>query len=479
MRYVMTLDLQKFYQACNPSKTLAIENAEDRKYYIDFSSVRGGKIIEELKENITFFSPEEATCELFTGHIGCGKSTELLRLKAELEQAGFHVIYFESSQDLEMGDVDIGDILLAIARRVSESLDSLEKLDIPEPQGLKKILQGAAKLLMTEIEVSAEASIPGVGKFAASTDGKFSAEATLLGIGELKASEKEGVSLVAAGIGKISAKAKNSPELRCKLREYLGPRTKGILDVINEELLQPAIAKLKQRSKKGLVVIVDNLDRVETTAKTWGRLQPEYLFVDRGEQLTQLNCHVVYTMPLELMFSNDLSRLTQRFMVDPKVLPMVPVKLRDGGECTEGMALLRQMVLARAFPDVQPEDRLSLITKVFDTPETLDRLCCVSGGHVRELLRLLNDWIKKERKLPLSRAGLETVIRAFCNQMTLAITDEEWDLLRQVQQRKWVSGDEAYRVLVHSRFVYEYRDTQGSWFEVNPILAAAPVLKQS
>ncbi|MBD2202216.1 ATP-binding protein [Calothrix sp. FACHB-1219] len=474
----MVLDLQKFYQACNPSKTLAVENPEDRKYYIDFCSVRGGKIIEELKENITFFSPDEPTCELFTGHIGCGKSTELLRLKAELEQVGFHVVYFESSQDLEMGDVDIGDILLAIARRVSESLDSLEKLNLPEPLGLKKILQGAAKLLTTEIEVSAEAMIPGLAKVAAGSDGKFSAEATILGLGELKLSEQEGISLVAAGIGKISAKAKNSPELRNKLKEYLGPRTKGILDVINEELLLPAIAKLKQQGKKGLVVIVDNLDRVETTAKSWGRPQPEYLFIDRGEQLTQLKCHVLYTMPLELMFSNDLSRLTQRFMVDPKVLPMVPVKLRDGSECGEGIALLRQMVLARAFPEVAAEYRLALITELFDTPETLNRLCCVSGGHVRELLRLLNDWIKKERKLPLSRETLEAVIRAYCNQMTLAITHHEWELLRQVQQRKWVSGDEGYRVLVHSRFVYEYRDTQGSWFEINPILAEASALNQ-
>ena len=61
--------------------------------------------------------------------------------------------------------------------------------------------------------------------------------------------------------------------------------------------------------------------------------------------------------------------------------------------------------------------------------------------------------------------------------MTLAITDDEWGLLRQVQQRKWVSGDDGYRILVHSRFVYEYRDTQGSWFEINPILAEAPGLR--
>jgi hypothetical protein len=430
----MMLDLQKFYQACNPSKTLVVSNPLDRQYYIDFASVRGGRIIEELKENITFFSPDEPTCELFTGHIGCGKSTELLRLKAELEEKGFHVVYFESSQDLELGDVDISDIMLAIARRVGESLESQEKLQLNEPKGLKSLLQGIAKLFQVELEVSAEASL---------------------------------------GIAKITAKAKDSPELRNKLREYLGPRTKGILDSINEELLQPAIEKLKQRGKKGLVVIVDNLDRVENSQKPWGRPQPEYLFVDRGEQLRQLKCHVVYTMPLSLRFSNDIERLTQRFMVNPKVLPMVPVLQRNGSVCEEGMYLLKQMVLARAFPRIPEEYRFDLIKNIFDSPETLEQLCRVSGGHVRELLMLLYDWIKKERRLPLSKNILEIVVKARSNQMKLAITDNEWELLRQVAQHKQVRGDEDYRSLVHSRFVYEYCDRDGSWFDINPILAEA------
>jgi hypothetical protein len=442
----MSLDLRKFFQATNPSKTLVVENPEDQKYYIDFSSVRGGKIIEELKDNITFFSPDEPTCELFTGHIGCGKSTELLRLKAELEQEGFHVVYFESSQDLEMGDVDIGDILMAIARRVSKSLEETQ-INL-QPTGFQQLLQGASRVLNADVKSFK------VKDFGVSTkdDGEFS---------------------LAFGIGEITAKAKNSPELRSKLREYLEPRTTGVLEAINEGLLKPATEKLKQYGKKGLVVIVDNLDRVESRNKPWGRPQPEYLFVDRGEQLRQLNCHVIYTMPLALMFSNDLARLTQRFMVDPKVLPMVPVQLRDRTNCEEGMDLLRQMVLARAFPDVDPEKRLRLIEEVFDRPETLERLCCVSGGHVRELLRLLNDWIKKERKLPLSREGLETVVRTRRNQMTLAVTDDEWGLLSQVKQRKQVSGDDGYQVLVRSMFVYEYRDSEGSWFEINPILAEA------
>ena len=58
--------------------------------------------------------------------MGSGKSTELLRLKAQLQKEGFHVVYFESSKDLDMGDVDITDILLAIARQVSEGIESLK-----------------------------------------------------------------------------------------------------------------------------------------------------------------------------------------------------------------------------------------------------------------------------------------------------------------------------------------------------------------
>jgi len=44
----MELDLDRFYRVCNPSYTINVAKTEDRQYYIDFSSVRGGKIIEEL-----------------------------------------------------------------------------------------------------------------------------------------------------------------------------------------------------------------------------------------------------------------------------------------------------------------------------------------------------------------------------------------------------------------------------------------------
>ena len=427
----MPIDLEKFYQACNPSP-LDLGNAEARKYYIDFSSVRGGNIIRELGRTISRLSPDKPTCQLFTGHIGCGKSTELQRLKADLGQQGFHVVYFESSQVLEMADVDVTDILLAIARQVSESLDAVQiKL---KPRYFVSLFREIGEILQTPVEIS---------------DVEFS-----------------------VGIAKITSKTKDSPRLRSQLRQYLEPRTNGILEAINQEIFAPATERLKQQGKKGLVVIIDNLDRLDNSVKPTGQIQPEYLFVERGEQLSQLSCHVVYTIPLILRFSNALGRLMNRFGREPQALPMVPEQVRSGDECKEGMALLQQMVLARAFPDENVVQRLDLITEIFDSPETLERLCRVSGGHVRNLLVLLSRCLERDDP-PLSRDCIEGVIRQRRNELTLAITEDEWELLRQVAQQKSLRGEERYQILVRDMFVFEYRDSEGSWFDVNPILAEA------
>ncbi|MBG1267998.1 P-loop NTPase fold protein [Nostoc sp. WHI] len=435
----MLLDLERFYQACNPSRPLIIGNASDRRYYIDFAAVRGGKIIEALQRTIARISPNAPTCQLFTGHLGCGKSTELLRLKAELEAEQFHVVYFESTHVLEMADVDVTDILLAIAGQVSESLEAMTiRL---KSSYFTKLFGELVDFLNTPIDIGIE--------------------------GELS-----------VGIAKITAKAKESPQLRRRLRDYLEPRTANILQAINQELLELANKELKARGKKGLVVIVDNLDRVAIRALPSGRSLPEYLFIQRGEQLRKLNCHIVYTIPLALTFSNDSAELQHRLGggVAPKVLPMIPVRLRSGEIFLEGLAMLRQMVLARAFPDILPSDRLGLITEVFDSLETLDRLCLISGGHVRDLLGLLYDCLR-EQDPPFDRECVELVIRRQRDYRTNAIDPHEWELIFQVVQQQRVRGDIEYHILLRSLFVFEYRDHLGAWFAVNPVLAETEKFK--
>jgi hypothetical protein len=467
----MTIDLQRFYQLTDPSKTLDYSQSEDKHYYIDFSSVRGGHIIAKLRNKISLLTPEQPTCTLFTGHIGCGKSTELLRLKADLEGDGFHVVYFVSSRNLELTDVDVGDLLLAIAQSISQSLDSLQ---VKEPAKLKNILLAAAKLLNTEIELGAEGRFMGATA-SASTEGKFELGLPVPGVGEI-AINQEGLSLVATGIGKITARAKNDARLRDKLNQFLAPQKTQLLGAINGELIKPAIEALKAQGNKGLVVIIDNLDRISNTPKYGTRPQQEYLFIDQGEFLNSLDCHIVYTMPLSLKFCDEYNVLTQRFE-PPSVLPMVTVQYANGQDCEDGLQLLEQMVLARAYPHLGELDRVQQAAEIFDHPNSLRRLCQISGGHVRDLLQLLNSWILEAMALPLSRDSLEAVIRSFRNEMTMQISDPEWMLLRQVMELKRVRGDQEYQTLIRSRLVFEYRANGESWFDVNPILKGMPELQ--
>ena len=438
----MKLDLTRFFKACNPSKTLDLSNPEDRKYYIDFSSVRGGQIIAEMERTIVKLLPNEPTCQLFTGHIGCGKSTELLRLKYQLEQQGFHVVYFESSEDLVMADVDITDILLAITHQVSKSVKQAKiKLF---PKNLNNFIQQAI-IFLRKTDFLGEYSINEFGK------PEFNDEEASFDI----------------RINKITAASRNSSNLRKLLRQYLEPRTETLLEQINQELLLPATEELKRRGKKGLVVIVDNLDRVDNKLKV-DRTQPQYLFVERGEQLKQLACHVVYSIPLVLTFSNDLNRLNNRFGVEPKILPMVQVKLRDGKECQKGMTLLRNMVLAKAFPDVEVERRLSLVSIIFENLDQLDRLCYISGGHVRNLLVILYSCLQKQDP-PISSSCLEKVIQIQHDTLIRSITDDEKELLQKIKKNQQVRGEEEYKILLRSLLVFEYQDNQGVWFDINPI----------
>ncbi|MBW4670442.1 MAG: KAP family NTPase [Cyanomargarita calcarea GSE-NOS-MK-12-04C] len=430
------LDLEKFYNACNPSRPLFTGDTTNRQYYIDFNPVRGGKIIEQLQRTITRLSPDEPTCQLFTGQIGCGKSTELWRLKFELEQQNFHVVYLESSRVLDMADVDVSDILLALAYQVSESLEAIEiRL---KSSSFVNLYREIVDFLETPISLEAQANL-------------------------------------SIGIAKIITKTKESPRLRRRLRDYLQPRIEKILQLINKELLEPANLKLKALGKKGLVVIVDNLDRVGIRPLSSGRTQPKHIFIDQGDRLRNLNCHIIYTIPLSLTFSAaDRAELQQRLGngVAPKLIPMIPIRLRSGEINFEALNLMRQMILVRAFPEIEPQQRLdgSIITQIFDSLETLDRLCLVSGGHVRNLLGMLFDCLR-EQDPPFSLECLETVIRQQRDFRVKAIDDQEWELIFQVLEEQTVRDEIEYQTLVQSMFVFEYSDLLGTWFDVNPVLA--------
>lgn len=445
----MSFDPILFFKACNPGKTLVLSNKRDRQYYTNFTAARTSKqnaisFTDELYRTIT--RSDDRSYHLFTGHIGCGKSTELRKLQYDLEQQNYHVVYLDSSEDLVMNDVDLSDILLTIARQVTKSLaDAQIHID---PTGFQGLLQRAWTLLNRDVDLSAEGQLPGLGKVSASTSGEAALD---------------------LGIAKLSAKLRSSSDARTRLRQHLEPQTDNLIQLINQELLEPANKALQAQGKNGLVVIIDSLDRLENTRD---RNQSEYIFITRGEKLRQFSCHVVYTLPLVLTFSNAIGPLRDRFGSDPKVLPMVRVCDRNGISDDDGISLLRRMISSRAFPDASAAEQDSQLSQIFDQPETCDRLCQVSGGHVRNLLVMLFGCLQKQDP-PIERDTLEDVILNQRDSYIRAIDAQEWELLHQVNAQKAVVGEAGYQALLKSLFVFEYRDQKGTWFGLNPILAEA------
>ena len=217
----MTLDIKKLFELFNPSGFLDLNKPEDRGYYIDFSSVRGN-IINEIKRTIIHGGNQ--TCQLFTGHIGCGKSTELSRLKLELEEENFYVVYFQSTQELDIGDVDISDLLMGISRQVSLSL---EKANINlNPSDFSKLLEGTAKFLNSRV-TGLNLTIPVIGK-----------------VGIQSKQDQYSLSLA---IAEITTRVKNSSTIRDLSRNHLEPQVQSILKAINEEVIEPAKQELEKK----------------------------------------------------------------------------------------------------------------------------------------------------------------------------------------------------------------------------------------
>lgn len=108
----------------------------------------------------------QPTCQLYTGHRGVGKSTELKRLKAHLEAKGCFVVYFAADQeDIDPEDAQYTDILLACTRHILEELKNQAN---PKPllDWLKGRWQELKDLALTEVSLDSLAIETQISQFA-------------------------------------------------------------------------------------------------------------------------------------------------------------------------------------------------------------------------------------------------------------------------------------------------------------------------
>ncbi len=402
--------LANLYNAFDPFRPLPAGDPQ----YVDCQDVRGDvDILEDLGNRMQLSRTN--TCHLYSGHRGAGKSTELLRLKQFLENREFYVVYFAADEeDIDAEDAQYTDILLACTRRLLKDLHTIAKPD-PILNWLKERWGELKDLAQTPLEF-----------------------------------ESMGVESQVAQFAKLTANLRAVPQLRAEIRKKVNPHTVTLIKVLNEFLGDAKKNLPNGRSK--LAVLVDNLDRM-VLVKDGDSTNHEEVFLDRSEQLKALDCHLIYTVPISMLYSKRATDIRDIFS-DPLILPMIMVMTPKGEVYQPGLDKVKEVINKRVIK-IAPE--LSLETEIFDSQNTVDKLCLMSGGHVRNLLLLTQDAIGRTQDLPITEKAVRRAITQARDTYRRTVEDSQWKLLAEVYHSKRIVNDDAYRNLMYNRCLLEYR----------------------
>jgi AAA ATPase domain len=304
--------------------------------YVNCQSVRGDwDVLVELGSKIV--NSEKRTCQLFSGHRGSGKSTELTRrLNDYLAAQGFLVVYFAADgEDLEPGDIQYEDILLSCVRHIIEAVPIDNTDNNPLMRWVQKNWEWVQNFLPEQMSFE-----------------------------ELK------------GFGKLITTLKTIPDQRREIRKKINEKTPSLLAALNE-FIDRAQANLPAQQERGIVLIVDSLDRIPH--KDDGEKQNcREIYINRSTLMRGLRCHVVYTVPVAMVYSDTEADLRENYG-SSLVLPMLMVRYPDGRVNRAGIDILRQLVRQR-IEAIDPQLALNLdatspasnVQAIFDSPKTTD-----------------------------------------------------------------------------------------------------------
>lgn len=411
------------YRACNPDKPLSAE--DDR--YVDLSDSRGVQHIAELITwRIQNSEPAVQVKQLFTGHRGSGKTTELLRLQKELEANSFFTIYMDVEEMLDLGSLNYLDVLVAMAKEVEAGL-ARKKMPLSA-----ELLNSIAKWFNERIIEETKNR---------ETQGCVCAEA--------KAGSE--IPLFAKFFASITASVKAGSSQRETVRTVLKRELSVFIDRLNL-LIATAREKVQANGFRDIVLIVDGMEKMHYELNKEGVSTHTDLFIRHAEQLRAPQCHIIYTVPVSLAYDQSLIADFEHILI----LPMVRTD-------AAGMAKLTELVERRMNTQL-----------IFSGPPLLERLVRTSGGVVRDLMHLIRMSLET-RAEQISAADVERAVSNLRKIYDRLIHSDDIPILRRIRQERRIQvGDDAKAGrLLHQRLVLEYQNGD-LWADIHPIVRQIP-----
>jgi hypothetical protein len=423
-------DEKRFYAAFDPDVPSPGNLYE---IYVDLDDARGGHIIEVLERAIRIANPERPICRLLSGHKGSGKTVELMHLKQCLEKdKAFTVIHWLAEQTIDLMAVDFPDLLLGLVAALAREMRDKYGIDLRSKYFAK---------------------LPGRMKKFLNSDMEFG-----------------GLDL-STGIAKMAVSLKQSPEVRAEVRKALEPESGSLLTAANE-IISDAKKALKDKGfSPNLVLLIDDLDKGGWEKHpTAGVTTGQFLFVNRFPQVSGLDCHVIYTLPLELAYGSIGGTLQSRYG-DIPVIPMVQVQKRPPG-CgvnTLGVKRMREIIKKRL-------QSIGVTDKQAFAPGVMDRLIQASGGDPRQLMHLVSDSLL-HGTLPLSSAAADRAITLARRTLRRTMSEEDWRIIRRVEATGALPAEkdnqDRIRSLLFNRQILQYCNGE-EWVAPSPLLGDTP-----
>jgi len=384
-------------------------NGETNPFYIE----RPCNPINELTDALLapFYRPPKF---FFSGHRGCGKSTELLHLLSNTEiQKKYWPINFNIREETDIIDIDFRDVLLAIGSRLFREYRR-KGGNLPD-QLLKELNSWKGKV---------EKEITSV------LDGR---------------SEYEIGAAVEAFFLNAGLKMKLEPATRVELRQVIENDITGLIAIINN-----IVAAIYHQERRIPLVLIDDTDKPDLE-------KARRIFHDRREIMMQPNCAIVYTVSSALFYSKEFNSIRDQALFLPNINlhPIDDINVNN----PDGYATME------TFLSVRMEPRLI-------HPDALELAITYSGGVFRELARIVRTAIGRARRRKAEQievADIEWAAQEIRNEYKRILDDEDLQLLKKVQQNKQLEHTERMRTLLQLLALLEYRD-QENWCDVHPVL---------
>lgn len=434
-----------------PEPTLSIWDAKnnltydlplppDDPLFEDITNARGvfslGPLYRQLNVDKAgaLHTPPRKQYILFTGHRGCGKSTELLRVAKYLnDSARYFVVHLDCLQTLDINNLKYSDVLLALAAALLQQLEDehgivVEQVHLTRLENwYRERVITHANLCALESElksgIQAEAGLPWLVKLFAQLTNKISIGSTY----------------------------------RDELREVVRNNFTEFAESFNQ-LIRVAEDKIsKQNLGQRILFTVDGADRLDSE-------DARKFFIEDVHQLTQIQSLFIYCAPINLLHAT--SQLTASFGQLFRI-PMLKIRDRDDSPIDDNYEIVRQLVYRR------------VPLYLFDATGTLDYLIRYSGGHLRDLLRLLNVAINHADAEHIDQTAAERAVQEVANDYRRFINSGDYERLVAIDNAPDAPDDftdAESSAMLYNLILLEYNNY---FWKSHPVITTLPGYKKA